>query len=61
MNDAQVEEIKRYFGVIAEGLCSDLRKIAEGHSGICRELHELHKKLFGEFKKMRTLICDCKT
>lgn len=61
MSDAQAEKIKRYFGVIAEGLRSDLRQLAEGHSGIRRELHELHKELFGEFKKMRTLMCDCKT
>ena len=41
MNDAQVEEIKRYFGVVAEALRSDIRQIAEGHSGIQHELREL--------------------
>jgi transposase-like protein len=38
MNAAQVEEIKRQFGIMAEALRSDVRQVAEGHSGIRREL-----------------------
>lgn len=34
MTDAQLEEIKRHVGVVAEALRSDIRQIAEGHSGI---------------------------
>lgn len=41
MNGAQVEEIRRHFGVVAEALPSDIRQIAEGHSGILHELREL--------------------
>jgi hypothetical protein len=61
MNDAQAEEIKRHLGVVAEALDNDIRQVAEGHSGIRLEIHELRKELWGEFKKMRGLICDCKT
>jgi predicted nuclease with TOPRIM domain len=56
MNDAQVEEIKRYFGVIAEALRSDLRHVAEGHSDIRRELQEVRDEFRDEFKEMRALM-----
>lgn len=56
MNDAQVEEIKRHFGVVAEALRSDIRQIAEGHSGIRRELQEIHDEFRDEFKEMRALM-----
>lgn len=49
MTDAQVEEIKRHFGVVAEALRSDIRQIAENHSGIRHELQEIRD----EFKEMR--------
>jgi hypothetical protein len=52
MNDAQVEEIKRHFGVVAEALHSDIRQIAESHSEIRHELWELGD----EFKEMRALM-----
>ena len=29
--DGKFEETKRYFGVLAEGLRSDIRQVAEGH------------------------------
>lgn len=56
MNDAQVEEIKRHFGVVAEALRSDIRQIAEGHSGIRRELQEIRDEFRDEFKEMRALM-----
>ena len=52
MNDAQVEEIKRHFGVVAEALRSDIRQIAEGHSGIRHELQEIRDEFRDEFKEM---------
>jgi len=61
MNDAQVQEIQRHFGVVAETLHSDICQAAENHSDIRHEIHELHKELRGEFKKMRALMWDCKT
>jgi chromosome segregation ATPase len=56
MNDAQVDEIKRHFGVISEALRGDIRQIAEGHSGIRRELQEIRDEFRDEFKEMRALI-----
>lgn len=56
MNDAQVEEIKRHFGVVAEALRSDIRQIAEGHSDIRRELREVRDEFRDEFKEMRALM-----
>lgn len=56
MTDAQVEEIKRHFGVVAEALRSDIRQIAEGHSGIRHELQEMREKFRDEFKEMRALM-----
>jgi hypothetical protein len=31
MEKGEIEEIKRYFGVVAEGLRSEIRQVAEGH------------------------------
>ena len=56
MNDAQGEEIKRHFGGVGEALRSDIRQIAEGHSGIRRELRELGDEFRDEFKEMRALM-----
>jgi len=56
MNGAQVEEIKRHFGVVAEALHGDIRQIAEGHSGIQHELHQMHDEFRDEFKEMRALM-----
>jgi predicted nucleic acid-binding Zn-ribbon protein len=52
----QVEEIKRYFGVIAEALRSDLQQVAEGHATIRHEIQELRHEVRDEFKEMRALL-----
>ncbi len=56
MTDAQVEEIKRHFGVVVEALRSDLRQIAEGHSDIRNELQEIRDEFRDGFKEMRALM-----
>lgn len=56
MTDAQVEEIKRHFGIVAEALRSDIHQIAEGHSGIRRELQEMRDESRDEFKEVRALM-----
>jgi phage-related protein len=56
MTDAQVEEIKRHFGVVAEAFQSNIRQIAEGHSSIRSELQEIRDEFRDEFKEMRALM-----
>jgi hypothetical protein len=56
MNAEQMEEIKRHFGVVAEGLRSDIRQIAEGHATIRHELQERRGEIRDEFKEMRALL-----
>ena len=56
MEDKQVDEIKRHFGVVAEALRSDVRQIAEGHSVIRHELQEMRNEFRDEFKEMRALM-----
>jgi transposase-like protein len=56
MIDAQVEEIKRHFGVVAEALRSDIRQIAEGHSGIRHELQQMRDEVREEFNELRALM-----
>ena len=56
MTDAQVEEIKRHFGVIAAALRSDIRQIAEGHSGIGHELQQMRDEVRDEFKELHALM-----
>ncbi|OQW40986.1 MAG: hypothetical protein A4C66_10430 [Nitrospira sp. HN-bin3] len=56
MTDAQVEEIKRHFGVVAEALRSDVRQIAEDHSVIGHELRQMRNEVREEFKEMRALM-----
>jgi len=56
MTDAQVEEIKRHFGIVAEALRSDIRQVAEGHSGIRHELQEIGDQFRDDFKEMRAVM-----
>ena len=57
MESHEMEEIKRYFGVIAEGLRGDIRQVAEGHEVIRHEVHLLrnendlaHKEILSAIK-----------
>jgi transposase-like protein len=52
----QVEEIKRHFGVIAEALRNDVRQVAEGHAVIRRELQEFRVEVREEIRDVRTLL-----
>jgi transposase-like protein len=56
VEQAQVEEIKRHFGVIAEALRSDVRQVAEGHAVIRRELQEFRGEARDEFREVRALL-----
>ena len=56
MNDEQMEEIKRHFGMVAESLRSDILQIAVGHASIRHELQEHRGELRDEFKEMHALM-----
>jgi hypothetical protein len=56
MSKEEIEEIKRHFGVVAESLRSDIRKIAEGHAMIRHELQGQREELRGEFNETRALV-----
>lgn len=55
MNDAQLEEIKRHFGVVVDHPRSDICQIAEGHSWIRREMQGLHEEFRGELRALMRL------
>jgi len=54
--DEKFEETKRYFGVVAEGLRSEIRLVAEGHDVIRREIEEFREEVRNEFKEIRSLV-----
>ena len=56
MNSEQMEEIKRHFGVVAESLRSDIRRIAEGPATTRHELQSQREEFRDEFKEMRALL-----
>ncbi len=56
MNSEEVEELKRHFGVIAEGLRHDLQQVAEGHQVILSHAKQFRQEVQEEFKEVRALI-----
>jgi len=44
MEKSEVEEIKRHFGVIAEGLRIEICQVAEGHEVIRNEIQSLREE-----------------
>ncbi len=56
MEKDDIEEIKRHFGVIAEGLRNEIRHVAEGHEVIQQEIQEFREEVRNEFKEVRSLI-----
>ncbi len=44
MEKGEIEEIKRHFGVIAEGLRNEIRQVAEGHEVIRNEIRTLREE-----------------
>lgn len=44
MEKGEMEEIKRHFGVVAEGLRTEIRQVAEGHDVIRNEIHALREE-----------------
>ena len=56
MEKGEIEEIKRYFGVVAEGLRSEIRQVAEGHDIIREEIKQFREEVKEEFKEVKAMI-----
>ena len=56
MNNEEMEEIKRHFGVVAESLRGDIQQIAEGHAVFRHELQSQREEMRDEFKETRSLM-----
>jgi len=56
MEDKQVEEIKRHFDVVAEGLGDEIKLVAEGHDIIRKEIQTFREEVKEEFKEVRSAI-----
>jgi hypothetical protein len=53
MTHDEMEEVKRHFGVVADGLRSDIRLVAEGHSALDRKLDETRQEIRQELADFR--------
>ena len=56
MEDKQVEEIKRHFDVVVEGLRDEIKLVAEGHDIIRKEIQTLREEVKEEFKEVKSAI-----
>jgi hypothetical protein len=61
MTHDEAEDIKRHFNVIAEGLRSDIRLVAEGHAGLDRKIDGVRQELHefrGEARSEIRLVAE---
>lgn len=60
MEHEQMEEIKRYFGVVAEGLERKIQQVAEGvvnlNEKLDREMTTLRQEMRTEFGEVKSMI-----
>jgi SMC interacting uncharacterized protein involved in chromosome segregation len=56
MDNETVEEIKRHFGIVAEGLDLHIQAVAEGQSGLQRQIEQFRRETNREFEETRALI-----
>jgi len=56
MEDKQVEEIKRHFDVVVEGLRDEIKLVGEGHDIIRKEIQTLREEVKEEFKEVKSAI-----
>ena len=52
MDDAGTEEIKRHFNVVAEGLRSEIRLLAEAQGATVERLDRFGERVAAEFKRV---------
>ena len=56
MEKGEMEEIKRHFGVVAEGLSSEIRQVAEGVANVDEKLDRFRQEVAEEFKEVKSMI-----
>lgn len=56
MNREEMEEIKRYFGVVAEGLERKVQQVAEGVTNLDEKLERFRQEVAHEFKEVKSMI-----
>jgi hypothetical protein len=56
MDRETIEELKRHFGVVAEGLRSELRAVAEGQAGLQGRIDRLEARVDLGFKELQSMI-----
>lgn len=56
MDAKAVEEIKRHFGVVAEGLRSGIRAVAEGQQVLATRIDSLETEIRAEFQEVKAMI-----
>ncbi len=56
MDNETVDEIKRHFNVVAEGLRAEIRLVAEGLQGFREEAAGEFRAVRGELSEMRAMV-----
>lgn len=56
MDAETVEEIKRHLGIVAEGLGSEIRAVAEGQEQLRSEMNERFSEVRAEFEEVKAMI-----
>ncbi len=51
-----MEEIKRHFGIVAEGLRSEIQHIAEGIENVDGKMERFRQEVQDEFKEIKSMI-----
>lgn len=56
MTDEQMAEMERFFGVIAEGLRGEIRRVVEGDDAIRREIREFRDETAAAHQDLKASI-----
>ncbi len=56
MNREEIEEIKRHFDVVAEGLEHKIQLVAEGVTNVNEKLERFRQEVQEEFKEVKAMI-----
>lgn len=56
MNREEMEEIKRYFGVVAEGLERKVQQVVEGVTNLDEKLERFRQEVADGFKEVKSMI-----